>query len=63
MARPEERKILENIANYWEKLAALRERDLFNSDDSGRICANKSTRPDKKGVQLTIPDYYVGMVC
>jgi len=30
--RPEERKILDDIANAWEKLAALREHDLFEAD-------------------------------
>jgi hypothetical protein len=33
MTRPEERKILEDIADQWEKLAALREHDLIDGDN------------------------------
>jgi hypothetical protein len=33
MARPNEREILEDIADQWEKLAALREHDLIDADD------------------------------
>jgi hypothetical protein len=33
MIRPNERKILEEIADQWEKLAALREHDLIDADD------------------------------
>ena len=33
MTRPNERKILEDIADQWEKLAALREHDLIDADD------------------------------
>ena len=29
---PEEKKILEDIAENWEKLAALRERDVIGTD-------------------------------
>jgi hypothetical protein len=31
--RPNERKILEDISDQWEKLAALREHDLIDPDD------------------------------
>jgi hypothetical protein len=33
ITRPNERKILENIADQWEKLATLREHDLSDPDD------------------------------
>ena len=33
MTCPNERKILEDIAHQWEKLAALREHDLIDADD------------------------------
>ena len=34
MTQPQDKKILEEIAGAWEKIAALRERDLIDAKDS-----------------------------
>ena len=34
MAQPQDKKILEEIAGAWEKIAALRERDLIDAKNS-----------------------------
>jgi hypothetical protein len=34
MTQPQDKKILEELAQAWEKIAALRERDLIDAKDS-----------------------------
>ena len=36
MTQPQDRKILEELARAWEKVAALREQDLIDAKDSNR---------------------------
>jgi len=36
MTQPQDRKILEELAKAWEKVAALREQDLIDAKDSNR---------------------------
>jgi hypothetical protein len=36
MTQPQDKKILEELAKAWEKVAALRERDLIDAKDSNR---------------------------
>jgi hypothetical protein len=36
MAQPQDKKILEELADKWERVAALREQDLIEAKDSTR---------------------------
>jgi hypothetical protein len=36
MTQPQDKKILEELAKAWEKVAALREQDLIDAKDSNR---------------------------
>ena len=36
MTQPQDKKILEELAKAWEKIAALREQDLIDAKDSNR---------------------------
>jgi hypothetical protein len=36
MTQPKDKKLLEEIAIAWEKIAALRERDVIDAKDSNR---------------------------
>jgi hypothetical protein len=36
MAQPQDKKILEELADKWERVAAIREQDLIEAKDSTR---------------------------
>jgi hypothetical protein len=36
VAQPQDKKLLEELAEAWEKIAVLRERDLIDAKDSNR---------------------------
>ena len=37
MAEPKDKKILEELARAWERMAAMRENDLINAKDNDRL--------------------------
>jgi hypothetical protein len=37
MAEPKDKKILEEIARAWEKIAAIHENDLIDAEDNDRL--------------------------
>jgi hypothetical protein len=50
IAQPQDKKILEEIADAWEKIAALREKDLIDAKGSGpRQGPGPSAKPPSRG--------------